>query len=300
MTPQHRSILALIGACTIWGLSSMFYKLLAHVPPGEVLAWRTVSSVVFFAAILGPQNRLHELRAAFSSRQMAALVLLAALMIAANWFFFIFSIQAGRAVESALGYYVFPLVAVAMGRVVFGEKLHPLQWLAVGIAALAVSVLTWGLGAAPWISMILAVTFATYGALKKRLPLGPVISVMAEVLWLLPVALVWLALRGHIWDLPTYALLLAAGPMTGVPLILFSRAARGVRMSTVGLVQYMNPTLQFFVAVLVFAEPFTRWHAIAFPMIWGALALYSLVAMRQDRAARKAAQAASASGTAVK
>ncbi|PIE11163.1 MAG: protein RarD [Rhodobacterales bacterium] len=294
-------ILAMIGACTIWGLSGMFYAQLRHVPALEVLSWRTGASAVFFVLVLAVQGRLRSLPPAFAPRR-AGRVALAALFISTNWFGFIFSIQAGHAVEASLGYYIFPLVAVLLGRLLFGEALGPLQWVAVGLAALAVTVLTWGLGVPPWIALMLAGTFAAYGVLKKGLDLGPVVSVTAEVLMLLPLALYWAFAQGHgfHWDGRTLALLLASGPITGGPLILFSYAARRVRLSTVGLIQYMNPTLQFLVAVLVFREPFTPWHMIAFPMIWAALALYSAVSLRGSRAARKAASAAGTSAATVK
>lgn len=280
MTDNLRGILAMILACVIWGLSPLFYALIKHVSPLEVLGWRTLWSLVFFAVVLLVQRRLRELPRALAQPRQVVIIAVASVLIAANWFLFIFSIQAGRAVESSLGYYIFPLVAVILGRIFFAETLSRAQWVAVALAGVAVAVLTFGLGVAPWISLLLAGTFGAYGVIKKQLQLGPVVSVAAEVLVLMPVALAWLVVQGHWWDWTTMAILALSGPMTGGPLMLFSYAAKRARLSTVGLVQYLNPTLQFLVATQIFREPFTMWHAMAFPIIWGALAIYSLSALR--------------------
>lgn len=301
MTQAGQGVLALVAACTIWGLSPLYYKLVEHVPPTEVLAHRTIWSAVFFVAVLIVQRRLAQIGPLIVGRQMGA-VLLAALMVSTNWFLFIYSVQTGRTLEASLGYYIFPLVAVAMGRVVFGERLSRVQMSAVGLAALAVGLLTAGLGVFPLISVILAVTFGLYGLVKKRLDAGPVLSVTAEVVLLAPVALIWLATlfqsETAVGTGPRdLALLVLSGPLTGGPLILFSLAAKRVRMATVGLIQYLNPTLQFGCAVLVFGEAFTPWHGIAFPLIWTALALYSGVAIAEERSARRAARKAATSGT---
>ncbi|SLN22582.1 EamA-like transporter family protein [Pseudoruegeria aquimaris] len=309
MTEARKGVLAMVAACSIWGLSALYYRLLNHVPPLEVLSHRTLWSLVFFGLVLLVQGRLREVGALLGGGRQLAYVALASLMISANWFLFILSIQIGRAVESSLGYYIFPLVAVLMGAGIFGERLSRAQWGAVALAALAVLGLTLGLGVAPWISLALAVTFALYGVIKKSLRAGPVVSVTAEVILLAPLALVWLwgvhvlgwegltgrnvAAFGQSWR--ESLLLACAGPITAGPLILFSYASRRIPLSTLGLVQYLNPTLQFLVAVLVLGEPFTRWHALAFPMIWAALALYSLDALRQDRALRRAETSAGTS-----
>ena len=301
----------MVGATVIWGFSAMYYKLIAHVPPLEVLAHRTIWSLVFFAAVLALRGRLGELRQLIAAPRSLGLVVLAALAISANWFVFIYSIQTGRAVEASLGYYIFPLVAVLFGLVIFGERLGRLKWLAVGLAALAVLVLTWGLGVAPWISLWLAVTFGLYGLLKKQLAAGPTVSVTAEVMVLAPLALVWLwGVHSQGWgglvgrnlgifgqDLTDSLLLMFSGVLTAMPLMLFTTASRSLPLGTVGVMQYINPTLQFAVAALVFAEPVTRWHWIAFPLIWIAVALYSAETLRQDRSARRLSAKVATSGT---
>lgn len=305
MTETGKGVLALVTACTIWGLSPLYYKLLSHIPPLEVLSHRTIWSFVFFALVLAAQGRLGHLRGALSTGRSVGVIALAALMISANWFCFILSIQIGKATEASLGYYIFPLVAVLIGVLAFSERLGRSQWISVALAVSAVVVLTAGLGVAPWIALIIAGTFGLYGLIKKRLPLGPVVSVTAEVLLLAPIALLVL---WQVWQEGTAAyganlrdsvLLMVSGPLTATPLILFSAATKRVSLSTVGLVQYMNPTLQFLCAVLVFGEPFGQWHAIAFGLIWTALAVYSLATIRQERASRRVAMAASGVSTTV-
>lgn len=306
LSEPAKGVLAMLGACTVWGLSPIYYKLLADVPPLEVLSHRTLWSFVTFALVLLAQKRLGEFLVLLANRRNMLLVLFAGLMISLNWFVFILSIQIDRAVEASLGYYIFPLVAVVLGILVFGERPLRLQLLAVGLAVAAVLVLTMGLGAAPWISLILAGSFGTYGVIKKFLSAGPVVSVTAEVTVLLPLALVWL-FGVHFWgwsgfdgrvggvfghDALETLLLVLAGGITAGPLVLFSYAARRLRLGTIGVIQYLNPTLQFLIATLLFAEPFTGWHALAFSLIWLALVLYSLSGWRQEKSLRRAAASA--------
>jgi len=282
-----KGVLAMAAACTIWGLSPLFYALLSHIPPMEVLAHRTLWSLVIFAGILALQGRLAELPAALSTRRLFLLVALSTAMISVNWFLFIYAVGVGRTVEASLGYYIYPLVAVAIGAVVLREGLGALQAVAVALAAGAVLVLTVGLGAPPWISLTLATTFGVYGLLKRWVMAGPVVSVTSEVLLFLPLALgylIWVASKGGLNLSPgDMALFVASGPMTAVPLILFSYAAKRVRMATVGLIQYLNPSLQFAVAVLILNEAITIWHMIAFPVIWLALTFYSVATLRGPR-----------------
>ncbi|MCK0150896.1 EamA family transporter RarD [Marivita sp. S6314] len=294
MTDTRKGVLALLAACTIWGLSPLFYKALSAVPPAEVLAHRTVWSLVFFATLLAVQKRLPVLWGAVTRWASVRVILFAASMISVNWFLFIWAIQVGRATEASMGYYIFPLVAVLIGRLLLGEKLSTAQWSAVAMAGFAVVSLTIGLQILPWIPLVLATTFGIYGLVKKQLDLGPVVSVTAEVLMLTPLAVAWLLYLhtgsgGAFGDEIGQSLfLIAAGPMTAMPLILFSYGARRLTMSTVGIVQYLNPTLQFLCAVVIFGEPFGPVHLFAFALIWTALAVYSTSALRQDKARRNA------------
>jgi chloramphenicol-sensitive protein RarD len=295
MTGGAKGVLAMCAAASVWGLSPLFYALLRDIPALEVLCYRALWSLIFFATVLLVQRQFRAVVHGIGFGQIA----LAAAMISVNWFGYIFAIGRGHGVEASLGYFIFPLVAVLLGRVFFAERLARLQWIAVGLAGLAVAVLTYGLGVPPWLALMLASTFGAYVLLKKRLALGPIVSVTAEVVVLAPLALGWLLWHGTVSpaDVSTHVLLALSGPMTATPLILFSYAARRVSLATVGLLQYINPTLQFGCAVLVFAEPFTPWHAVAFPAIWAALALYSVSLWVQDKAARNAASNASTSAT---
>jgi len=296
MTEATKGVIALIATCTIWGLSGLYYKLLEHIPPLEILAHRTLWSFIFFAIVLAFQGRLKLLGRAVGSGRRVFLAGVAALMISINWYVFINSIQIGRAVEASLGYYIFPLVAVLLGAVVLRERLSRMQTLAVALATAAVITLTAGLGVAPWIALILATSFGLYGLIKKQIEAGPVVSVTAEVMLLAPIALVVLA-RAHIngtgafgANLSDSLLLSFSGLLTATPLILFSYAAKRVRLATLGLVQYINPTLQFLVATFVFQEFFSFWHAIAFAMIWVALAIYTVASLGQEKTLRKATE----------
>ena len=285
----------MVAVCVVWGLSPIYYAQVAHVPPLEVLAHRTLWSLVLFAAVLAAQRRLGEARRTAGAG--LGLLAVASIAISSNWFLFILATQIDRVTESSLGYYIFPLVAVVMGRMILGEHLSPAKWAAVALAAAGVLALTLGLGATPWLSLALAGTFGIYGLVKRWVAAGPMLSVAIEVALLSPLALGFLLVAGHRPDPTTAVFLVLSGPMTAGPLVLFSYASRRVRLSTIGLIGYLNPTLQFACAIVWFGESPTVWHAVAFPAIWAALMLYSADSLRSDRASRRAAAAAAAPGT---
>ena len=282
MNEVKKGVLAMVVACIVWGLSPLYYKLLVSVPPIELLSHRTIWSLVLFALVLFIQGRLRGALGVLGNRKIMATLFIAALMIAFNWFVFIYSIQINRATESSLGYFIFPLVSVIFGVVLFREKLGRAQMLAVMLAAVAVLILTYGLGQAPWIALSVSVSFGIYGVIKKSLSIPAIVTVTLEVLLLSPIALMILYLH-HASDsggqfgqsVSVSLLLILSGPMTATPLILFSYATRRVALATVGILQYINPSLQFLCATVLFLEPLSLWHAIAFPLIWAALALYS-------------------------
>ena len=269
-------------ACIIWGFAPIYYKLLSHVPPFELLAHRTIWSFLFFFAVLIYNRKVVELwNAIFVSRGDRAVVMISSVLIAINWFFFIFAIQTNNATEASLGYFIMPLVTVVWGLIIFKEKLSHTQWFAFLLAAVAVLILTVGLASAPWIALTLAVSFSFYAVLKKGLEISPMVSVTAEVFILIPVAFL-LILYFHQGqggsfgkDLSTSFLLALSGPLTAAPLILFSYGALRVKLSTAGILQYINPSLQFFCAAVIFLEPLSIWHMISFPIIWIALGIYS-------------------------
>ncbi len=305
MDRAAQGIVAIICACAVWGLAPIYYRLVT-VPPMEMLAHRTLWTLVFFGILLAARGRFGAVPALLSGAQRGR-IWLAAAIVSVNWGLFIWAVKGGYAIEASLGYYIFPLVAVVLGVIVLGERLSLGQGLAVALAAAAVAVLTWGLGVAPWVALALAFTFAPYMLIKKGVTAPAMVSVTAEVTLLAPFALGWL-----VWlhladpaggafgrDAATTWLLPVTGLITGGPLILFSWGAQRVRLSTLGLTQYLNPTLQMLSAVVIFGEPFTFWHRVAFGMIWAGLAAYSLESWRQDRAARNALANAAASGTAL-
>lgn len=293
MTEAAKGVGALIIACTVWGVSGLFYKLLTHIPAEQILSHRLLWSGVFFALVLLVQGRIGALIAVFGSWKTVKTLLLATVMISINWFTFITAVQIGQATEASLGYYIFPLISVVLGRVVFGETLGRAQIAAVALAALAVILLTVGLGVAPWIALVLGFSFGTYGVVKKGLDLGPVVSVTAEVLLLSPIALLVIVSNdggGFLNSWQDAGLLMFSGLLTGAPLILFSYAARRVALGTVGVLQYINPTLQALVAAAIFGEVFTIWHSLAFGLIWVAVAVFSVAAIQKQRAQKQVLQ----------
>tara|TARA_R110002124_G_scaffold132305_5_gene294839 strand:- start:1885 stop:2766 length:882 start_codon:yes stop_codon:yes gene_type:complete len=293
MREETKGVLAMLSACFIWGLSALYYRSIAQVPPLEVLSHRTIWSALFIGVILVIKGR------AFTfPREALVRVVFAAVFISLNWFFFIYAVQVGEVTQSSLGYYMFPLVAVALGAIFLGERLKTAQWFAVGLAVVAVLILSFGVGQVPYISLILAFTFGFYGLVKKGLTIGPLRSVFWEVAVLLPLALIWL-LGAHLFDWQGVAgrsggyfgssvkvsvLLALSGVITGLPLVLMAYAMERLRLATVGLVQYVNPTLQFTLATVIFMEPVGRTHIIAFALIWIGLAIYSYNALRQEKA----------------
>jgi chloramphenicol-sensitive protein RarD len=294
MNSATKGVLAIAFACVIWGFATLYYKAMAHVPPLEVLAHRCLWSLLMFGGLLWGQGRWSEVWRLLAGPDRVRVLLMSA-VVALNWGLFIYAIQAGFAVQSSLGYYIMPLVTVVMGVVILGETLSLFQGLAVGLAGVAVAVLTWGLGAAPWMALALAFSFSPYLLVKKQMKAAAVVSVTAEVLVIAPFA-VALLIYAHMGgdqfgrvggmfgtDLFTSLMLPMTGLITGLPLVLFSWGAQRVRLSTLGVVQYLNPTLQAVSAVLIMGEPFSRWHAVAFAMIWAALLVYSIESIRQER-----------------
>jgi len=285
MTEPRKGAVAMVLASIIWGLSAIYYKQLSGIPPLEVLCHRTLWSVIVFIFILRLQDRLQDLKLVFLNKKLILGLFWAAAMISINWFFFIWSVHNDRATEASFGYYIFPLVAVLFGLIFFKEQLSLMKWCSVFLAIFAVTTLAISQNILPFVALVLSVTFGIYGALKKQISLGPVLSVTTEVILLLPLAITFL-LYWHSSgfgsfgkDIETTSLLIFSGPMTAVPLMLFSYAARRVQMTSLGIIQYLNPSLQFLVAVFIFAEPFGASQGIAFGLIWLALFIYTLASL---------------------
>jgi chloramphenicol-sensitive protein RarD len=283
-----------VSAYVFWGILPVYMKALAHVPPSEVVAHRVIWSVPVAGAILWATGRTGDLGRALREPRTLAMAALTAAIISVNWGIYVWAIGAGVALDAALGYYVNPLFSVLLGAVFLKERLAPAQVAAIALAAVAVVVLTWETGRVPVAALGLMLTWGAYAYFKRSLPIGPNQGFLLEVLLLTPFALGWLvilAVRGeaHFGGAAEDTWLLAgAGLVTAIPLILYAHGAKGLRLSTIGILQYISPTLIFLSAVFVFGEEFGRAERIAFPLIWAALAIYTLSLVRSARAARMA------------
>ncbi|MBZ9840745.1 EamA family transporter RarD [Mesorhizobium sp. CA5] len=278
----RRGFLLALGAYFLWGLLPFYMKAVAHLPLAEVIANRVVWSVPIAAAVLIWAGRTADFKAAIRSPKSLAMAALTAVLISINWGIYVWAIAVDRTVETALGYYINPLVSVVVGAVLLGERLDRLQIAAVALATIAVMVLTVEAGKLPWVSLALAFSFAAYGFFRKTLPIGPSQGFLLEVLLLSVPALGYIAYliaagQDHLISSTgaDTALLIGCGPVTAVPLLLFAFGARLLRLSTIGIMQYIAPTMVFLIAVLIFDEPFGTTQAIAFALIWTALAMYS-------------------------
>ncbi|TPK62744.1 EamA family transporter RarD [Mesorhizobium sp. B2-4-15] len=290
----RRGFLLALGAYLLWGLLPFYMKAVAHLPLAEVIAHRVVWSVPIAAAVLVWAGRTADFKAAIRSPRTIAMAALTAALISINWGIYVWAIAVDRTVETALGYYINPLVSVVVGALLLGERLDRLQVGAVVLAAVAVAVLTIEGGKLPWVSLALAFSFAAYGFLRKTLPIGPSQGFLLEVLLLSVPALgyiVYLIATGqdHIVSSTgtDTALLIGCGPITSVPLLLFAFGAKLLRLSTIGIMQYIAPTMVFLIAVLIFNEPFGTTQAVAFVLIWAALAIYSWSMLTSARRAAR-------------
>lgn len=305
-SPDRNSVgmLCAFGCFCLWGLFPIYFKLLQHVPALEVLAHRVLWSVVVLLALLWGQGQVRVLYAVCRDYPRLGFYLITAVLIAVNWLLYIWAVQNGRILEASLGYYINPLVNIVLGVAFLRERLNARQWSAVGIAAIGVSVMVIGYGVFPWIALTLALSFGTYGLLRKKDGGAALLGLCVETALLAPVAALYLLLlaasgKGALgaYDRITDLLLVAAGPVTVAPLALFLEASRRLRLSTVGLIQYLTPTLQFLLGVFLYHEPFTTIHAVTFGSIWAALALYSSDAfLRQSRRKSVKAPVGSAHG----
>jgi chloramphenicol-sensitive protein RarD len=285
-----------VAAYSAWGLVAIYWKALGPVPAVEVLAHRVAWSLLFVAGLMAATGRLRQATEALRSRKTAATLALTTALISGNWGLFIWAVQSGRLLESSLGYFINPLVNVLFGVVFLGERLRRLQKIAVGMALLAVVVLTAATGVLPWVSLVLAFSFASYGLLRKTAAVDSLTGLFIETAMLAPVAAGYICFlevtgRGALGQgSAAHGLLLAAcGLITAVPLLWFTSAARLLPLSTLGFFQYIAPTCQFLLAVLVYGEPIGRAQTGAFALIWAALAVFSVdarIASRASRAAR--------------
>lgn len=266
-----------------WGLFPLYFRELADVPALEVVLHRIVWSLAFVLALLAWRGRWAWLGAALRHPRTLAACAVSALLLSGNWLTYVWAVQHGRVVDASLGYFVLPLVNVALGFVFLGERPRRGQWLAVGVASAGVVWLTVQAGHLPWIALVLALSFGVYGLLRKTAALGALEGLAMEALLLAPVAatvlLVWHwqgrgAMAQPVGALP--ALLVLAGPFTAIPLLWFAAGARRISMATLGILQYLSPTLQFLLGVWLFHEPVSAGRWAGFALIWLALVLYSV------------------------
>ncbi|MEU1685232.1 EamA family transporter RarD [Micromonospora sp. NPDC005707] len=287
------------GAYLIWGFFPIYLKLLRPAGPVEILAHRIVWSVVFVALLLAAMRNIAFLRALARRPRTLAAIAAAAALIAVNWGTYIYGVNSDRVVETALGYFINPLVIVLIGVFLLRERLRPAQWVALGIGGAAVAVLTVDYGRLPWLALVLAFSFAGYGLVKKRLglPAAEGLFVESAVLALPALAyLGWLtrsgaATFGHVSAGHT-ALLVLAGAATAIPLLLFAGAANRLPLSTLGMLQYVGPILQLGCGVLVFHEPMPPARLAGFGLVWVALVVFTADALRHARRTRARARAA--------
>lgn len=265
----------------MWGVLPLYWKAIQTVPAAQILGHRIVWSFGFLTLLVALRGESSGLRLAWRQRRTLGVYTVAALLLAVNWFTYIWAVNHDRIVETSLGYYINPLFSVALGVAVLHERLNRLQWLAVVLAGLGVCFLTWQYGALPWVALILATSFAAYGLMKKTAPLGALSGLVIETAVLLPPALLFLLFEEHRGvgalghaRLPASLLLAGTGVVTALPLLLFAAGARRVNLSTLGLLQYTSPTLGLLIGVWRYHEPFPRPRQIGFAIIWLALALF--------------------------
>ena len=292
MTTTRRGTLYGAAAYVLWGLFPLYWPLLEPSSPLEVLAHRVLWSLAVVAVLLGVTRRQEQVRAALVDRRRVAQLALAAVVIAVNWGTYIYGVSSGRVVETSLGYFVNPIVTVLLGVLVLGERLRPAQWTALGAAFVAVVVLTVENGSPPWIALVLAFSFGTYGLLKKTAGVGAVEGLAIETGVLLTVAAAYVVVVGggtfategvgHAW------LLALSGVVTAVPLLLFGAAASRIPLSTLGVLQYLAPTMQFVLGITLFHEPLPPVRLLGFVLVWFGVLLFTVDLVRHSRRARPA------------
>jgi chloramphenicol-sensitive protein RarD len=284
---MHNGVINAALAYVAWGLFPLYFRQLADVPALQVLVHRVVWSLLFVVVLLGARRQWRWLPETLQCPRVIAAFSVSALLLSANWLTYIWAVTHGHVVDASLGYFITPLVNVLLGFTLLHERLRALQWTAVGLAAVGVLWLAVQGGQLPWIALVLAATFGGYGLLRKTAALGALEGLALETMLLAPFAfalLAWDAWQGTA-SFPsahgaTNVLLVGIGPVTAIPLLLFAAGARSIRMSTLGLLQYLAPSIQFLLGVWLFGEPFSAARLVGFGFIWLALAVYSLEGWR--------------------
>lgn len=279
---QRRGVLSAAVCYFLWGLVPVFWKQLADINAVELIAHRHIWSLAFVAVLLAAQGGLGGVAAALNGPRAFGLNFLSGTMLTTNWLVYVWGVNTGRVIECSLGYFLVPLVNVATGRFVLHEHLRRLQWIAIALAGLGVAILVYQLGHPPWIALGEAASWGVYSLMRKQSPLAPLVGLAVETLLLAPLAIGFLAWQYHTGagalgrvGTGEHLLLLSSGVVTAVPLLLFAYGAQRIRLSTIGLLQYIAPTAQFSLALVLYHEPFSPDRLISFGLIWTGLALYT-------------------------
>ena len=289
---RRSGALAAASCYFLWGLVPLYWKQLAAVDALELIAHRHVWSLLLLGVLVGIQGGFTGVAAVLRDARTLGTHALSATLLTANWLVYVWGVNTGHVIETSLGYFLVPLVNVAAGRFVLHEHLRRLQWLAITLAAGGVTLMIVQLGRPPWIALVLAATWGGYSLMRKRSTLGALAGLTVETLLLTPLAAGFLAWQHHTGagalgrvDLPTHLLVLSSGIVTAVPLVLFAYGARRIRLSTLGLLQYLAPSVQLLIGIWVYHEPFARNRILSFSFIWAALVLYTadnLLAQRRQ------------------
>jgi chloramphenicol-sensitive protein RarD len=295
---MRTGILSAASAFLCWGLFPLYFHAIGDVPPLQILAHRMLWSLLFLLIVLAVRRQWAWLNLLRQPRVFGSFVA-SAVLLSVNWLIYIWAVNNGHVIEASLGYFINPLVNISLGYLLLKERLRPAQWMAIAVAALGVAWLTWQAGTVPWVALALAFSFGGYGLLRKTAALGALEGLSFETMVLFPLAaayVAWLTVHGQNAFINTDSnttrlLLLAAGPITAIPLLLFASGARQIPLSALGLLQYLSPTLQFLLGVWLFHEPFSAERLVGFVLIWLALALFAIEGLlrRPSSAATKQA-----------
>lgn len=279
----------------IWGLFPLYFHAIREVAPLEMLAHRMLWSLLFLSLVLSARRQWAWLLDVLKKPRVVASFIASAFLLSANWFTYIRAVNQGHVIDASFGYFITPLVNVMLGFILLDERLRRVQWLAIALAACGVAWLAWQTGQMPWISLVLALTFGSYGLMRKTAALGALEGLSFETLILLPAALAylaWLMLHGESSFITsasnsTRALLLASGPITAIPLLLFATGARRIPLSMLGLLQYITPSIQLLIGIWIFGEAFTQQRLLGFVIIWSAIVLYAVEGIWHANAGKK-------------
>ncbi len=287
---HNNGVVYAAAAFVTWGIIPIFWKQMAYVPAIEIVMHRILWSLLFASAIIFALGKWPLLREALTTRKTLQALTLSALLIGMNWGLFIWAVNIGRIEETSLGYYINPLVNFALGTLLLGERLTRIQLVAVGLAVAGVLNQAIAVGVLPWVSITLAVSFGLYGVIRKHVAVESLVGLAVEAIILTPIALgylIYLSMSGTglflVHDRWTDVMLVLAGPLTAIPLLFFAAGVRRIKLSTMGFLQYLAPSISLVLAVVMYNEPFTTAHAVTFGLIWLALALISWEALTRER-----------------